>query len=358
MKLLNTNCFFFKVINKFTLIFGVLFLVFAIFSCEKLLIDSEPSTSNTSVFEEYTTLVREKYAMLEPKGIKLDDSVAKYRALITDDMANSSFFNVVSQITLGLNDAHSVLEDFEAKRGAYIDLRDGYPDAINSEVLLEKYINNSSRTSLKSIIQGKDHVYWGEFKAENIGYIRVNSWDVKVLDSEIEQIYIDIKNTKGLIFDMRANGGGDPLLSAKFASYLIDETVEAGYEEFKTGPGPKDFTKSNIKLNPASSTNKYIKPIIILTNRDVYSASSTFIYLLEPIKDRIQTLGQKTGGGTGSVSDGYLSNGWHWSLSISNFVDFNGRDDLDGGVDPDISISLKKSTSEDSLIEAAINKLK
>ncbi len=67
-------------------------------------------------------------------------------------------------------------------------------------------------------------------------------------DEEIDQIYIDIKDTKGLVYDLRQNNGGDPSLAVKMASYLTDKTIDTGFERFKTGPAANDFVDSQIDM--------------------------------------------------------------------------------------------------------------
>ena len=196
--------------------------------------------------------------------------------------------------------------------------------------------------------------FWGRLNEDNeIGYLWIPSWNEEISDDEIKQIFADLKDTKGLIFDMRLNTGGDPSLATKFASYFTDKPIDTGFERFKTGPGINDFSDSQVILQPASSNDKYLKEVRVLTDRNVYSASTTFLYSVDPI-ETIKTMGQRSGGGSGSVADGYLANGWYWGLSTSEFIDAKGRH-LDDGVEPDISVALDLTdTTKDEVVEAAI----
>jgi len=52
------------------------YIIIAIFitifsSCEKIILKPNPETSNQAIFREYTTLVKEKYAMLDFKGLDI-----------------------------------------------------------------------------------------------------------------------------------------------------------------------------------------------------------------------------------------------------------------------------------------------
>ncbi len=93
-----------------------------------------------------------------------------------------------------------------------------------------------------------------------------------------------------------------------------------------------------------------------MTDRYCYSASTTFAYSTNPLSN-VTFIGQRTGGGSGSVADGFLANGWHWSLSTSEFIDHLGNH-LDDGFDPDIPVLLDlDDNTKDEVIERAILEL-
>ncbi|WP_148639206.1 S41 family peptidase [Aquimarina longa] len=340
------------------LVFLVLFC-----SCEKTLMEPNPETNALAIFDEYSTLVKEKYGMLAYKNVDINALTNALRKKINESTSKQELFKTLGTITESLRDGHSIIiEDKSDKNSMYTGFSpmEGYPKSIDIvNILLPHYIGKEINPGIKvlgrNLIRGR--AIWGTIPSNNkIGYLRIPSWAVAISDDEIERIFKDLKNTKGLIFDMRLNSGGDPALATKFASYFIDKPIYTGYERFKIGPGPNDFSNSEVTLKPSGSKNNYLKPVMVLTDRYVYSASTTFLYSLVPNK-RIKTVGQKTGGGSGSVIDGYLANGWYWSLSVSEFIDAQGRH-LDDGVDPDIPVKLNlEDTTKDEVIERAIIEL-
>lgn len=337
--------------------------IFFLTSCEKVLLDANPKTDALAVFDEYSTLVKEKYAMLEFKGVDIDQLSDSLRATISEDVNDTQLFNALGGITARLRDAHSsLIQDRNDTLTLFsgFDLLAGYPAGIDLDILIGNYIAKDVNPSIQ-FLEGGDiglRAVWGTLVQDNeIGYVWIPSWNVEITDEEIEQIFSDISDTKGLIFDMRLNGGGDPSLATKFASYFTDKAIDTGFERFKTGPAPNDFSDSRVFLQPTNSQHKYLKEVRVLTDRNVYSASTTFLYSVDPI-DRFKTVGQRTGGGSGSVADGYLANGWYWSLSTSEFIDAKGQH-LDDGIDPDIPVALDlEDMTKDEVLEAAIQELK
>lgn len=339
-----------------------LFSILLLTACEKALMDANPKTDALAIFDEYSTLVKEKYAMLEFKDVDINQLSDSLRATISEGTNDTELFNTLGIITSRLRDGHSNLiqdKNDSLTLFAGFDLLAGYPAGIDLDLLIANYIAKDVNPSIQ-LLEGGDiglRAVWGTLVQDNeIGYIWIPSWDVDITDEEIEQIFTDLADTKGLIFDMRINGGGDPSLATKFASYFTDKAIDTGFERFKTGPAPNDFSDSRVILQPTDSRNKYLKEVRVLTDRNVYSASTTFLYSVDPI-DRIKTVGQRTGGGSGSVADGYLANGWYWSLSTSEFIDAKGQH-LDDGVDPDIPVALDlNDTAKDEVLEAAIAEL-
>ena len=349
--------------NSLKILAFALFATVAFSACEKALMDEVSGTDAISIFDEYATLVKEKYAMLDYKNVEIDALSDSIRLTITPGISELELFNKLGIITERLRDAHSSLildkSDTESPFAGF-DLLEGYAPGFDFDILSEHYIGKEVNPDLNTLEGGAVglRAAWGTLpQNEEIGYLWIPSWNEPIKEEEIETIFKDLQNTKGLVFDMRLNTGGDPALATTFASYFTDKAVDTGFERFKTGPGANDFSDSPVILQPADREYRYLKPVRILTDRYVYSASTTFLYSVDPIT-RIETVGQRTGGGSGSVADGYLANGWYWSLSTSEFIDAQGRH-LDDGVDPDIPVALNlEDTAQDEVVEAALADLK
>lgn len=344
----------------------VLLLAFGLFSCEKVLLKPNPSSENLAVFDEYVKIVTEKYAMLEFKGVDIETLSDSLRATVTPDLSQSEFFTKMGTITERLRDGHSHLYEDIAngsdpdKLYAGFDIVEGYPPAFSLEILANNYIGNAVNPEVK-LVWTEDStdiraIYGTLPQDRDIGYIWIPSWSIEMTDEELDNIFQDMQSTKGMVVDMRQNGGGDPALSTKFASYFMSAPTYTGFERFKTGPGKFDFTDSPSTVQPTSSEYRYLKPVVVLTDRGCYSATTTFAYSVNPLP-QVTFLGQRTGGGSGSVAEGFLANGWAWALSTSEFIDHDGNH-LDDGFDPDIAVALDTmDVTKDELIEAAILEL-
>ncbi len=331
--------------KKIILILPILFLLS---SCEKAFMEPNPATDNLAIYDEYWKLVSEKFAMFDDPGKAIDKEKlhSTTRAMVSDHISSSELFDVLGIIAVTLKDAHSFIEnDLDYKT---YNNEEGIPLNLDQSVIDMVYLTGQVQT------QG-DGLRYTLLKNNTIGYIQYRDFDNEVTDAMMNTILDYFKGTKGIILDVRGNGGGDPFVAALMASHFTNKKVYIGYETFKTGPNPTDFHKSLITIKPAGG-KKYLKPLMVLTNIQCFSATTTLISYLNPL-DNVTFIGAKTGGGSGSTSDGFLANGWHWQLSTSEFIDWEGRR-LDNGFEPDISVSLDLNNgTEDEIIERAILEL-
>ncbi len=341
------------------ILFVALILVTAT-GCEKIFMAPNPGTSNIDILNEYAKLVKEKFAMLEYKGVDIDHLRDSIAATITDNMTEDELFAALTTITYKLHDGHSDLT-YGDSTFYYPFYKDG-ESAIDREILENNYLGEDVAPDIIWLEGSEEGVYkaiYGHMpQADDIGFIRIGTWMEELSDEEIEKIFETFKNDKGLIFDVRDNPGGDPTLSTKFASYFTDKEIYLGEEYFKTGPGPDDFKGSKQYLRPANSDNLFLdKPVMVLTDIWCFSATTTFMFSLNPL-DNVKFVGQRSGGGAGSVADGFLANGWHWDLSVSEFIDLNGNH-WDNGWKPDITVSLDTTDkSKDEVVERALYEIR
>ena len=335
-------------------IFGFIALITLSFTaCEKAFIKPAPNGQHQlEVFDEFWNAFNDKYAMFDFKGVDWQAAYNSNRALIDENTSNEALFEIMGDMVLSLRDGHSDLTDFSRDSIKTFDILKGEPLNFNGDIFISHL--NDIKTEDFQFFMAENSAY--AMLKDNIGYILIPTFDAELTDEEIDRVLTHFKDTEGLIIDVRNNTGGDPAGASRLARHLTDKEVSTGFERFKTGPGKNDFSDSPAFNRPAEG-QIYTKPVMVLTNGLCYSATTTFIYQTNPL-DHVIFIGSRTGGGSGSVADGFLSNGWKYSLSTSEFIDHEGRH-LDDGFDPDIKVQLDETdTSKDELIERAIAEIK
>ena len=105
----------------------------------------------------------------------------------------------------------------------------------------------------------------------------------------------------------------------------------------------------------ADNRVRFLKPVAVLTNREVYSAANDFIRNVK-VLDNVTVIGDRTGGGAGLPVNFDLPNGWYARLSTQPVVDLN-YEHTEFGIDPDIKVDMAPDasmTGRDAILDTAI----
>lgn len=335
---------FFKQIHTSVHIKGLLlfFVSVSLISCEKA---DEYTMNPRTNFEALWKIMDENYCFFEYKDIDWDDVYQKYNLQLRDTMDQYELFQFLGDMLSELQDGHTNLySSFDVAR--YWDWYEDYPRNFNEDVH-KKYL-------------GKDYLIAGGMKylrmANNkVGYIYYGSFSSGVGENNLDYALMHFKDCQGLIIDVRENGGGSLTYSDVIASRFLEEKIPVGYILHKTGKGHNDFSEPYpIELEPSNRV-RWLRPVVVLTNRHSYSATNDFVNKMK-ILPNVTIMGDQTGGGSGLPFNSELPNGWRVRFSASPMLDAN-KQHTEYGIEPDIYVQLKPediSKGIDTLIEAAI----
>jgi C-terminal processing protease CtpA/Prc len=165
---------------------------------------------------------------------------------------------------------------------------------------------------------------------------------------------LGISKCKGLVLDIRNNGGGMLTSAEQLASHFTEKKMHCGYIKHKTGKGHDDFSSPEpLYLEPGNGAI-WLKPVVLLTNRGVYSSANHFVMLMRSLP-HVLVLGDKTGGGSGMPLNSTLPNGWGVRFSACPILD-SGMNDTEFGIAPDTTVHITSddwNSGRDTMIESA-----
>ncbi|WP_428328994.1 S41 family peptidase [Mucilaginibacter sp.] len=183
----------------------------------------------------------------------------------------------------------------------------------------------------------------------NIGYLTINNFEDNKIVKQFDSLYSEIAKTKGLIIDIRYNGGGDggigfnilrrltdkPFLSseAKVLRNYSRPNAEPEWENYGTGqwsPNGKIF---------------YNKPVIVLIGPRTFSAAEDFTVAFDYMK-RGKLIGLPTGGSTGQPVPFNLPGGGSARVCGKRDTYPDGKEFVGVGIMPDVVV---KKTVKDLL---------
>lgn len=272
-------------------------------------------------FDALWTILDEHYCYFESKDIDWAEIGRRYRQEIHPEITVNEYFDLCSRMLNELKDGHvNLISNFN--QSYYREWWTAYPQDFNLRTLEEYYLKFDYRTTSGIIYKVLDG---------DIGYLYYPSFSYTVGETSLDYILSWFKDCRGLIIDVRNNGGGNMTNINAFVGRFIHEEIVGGYIRHKTGRGHNDFSEPYpVKYKPASPDRvHWDKPIAVLTNRSTYSASNDFVSVMKALP-QVTVIGARTGGGGGMPFTYEMPIGWSVRLSTSPVTDAQDNSVEDG----------------------------
>lgn len=290
-------------------------------SCHKI---EERADDPRGNFEALWSILDEHYCFFREKGVDWDQVHDKYARRIGSEMTREELFIVCADMLDELRDGHVNLSA-PFNTSYYRKWWSDYPQNFNKRLIEESYFNFNYRQS-SGMIYG--------LLENNIGYIYYESFSATVGEGNLDSALNFLAAARGLIIDIRDNGGGSLTNVETLVARFIDRPTLVGYISHKTGPGHDDFSEPYaITYNPAGPGRvRWAKPVVVLTNRSTFSAANNFASVMKLLPG-VRIAGATTGGGSGMPYSSEIPCGWSVRFSACSMLDANGVS-TEGGVTP------------------------
>lgn len=368
-------------------------------SCEDNILMPESSATNAELYAMFSQIMAEYYVDFGIKNV--DWQAVAYQQSLNVTAQDESLYEAIYQSFLPLADGHNswssatgveinvlskpthimnLMEEFASANGLDYPLNE---TQITPQILAEinQYIEEQldleneilasyATTEISTAADGL--VFWAGI--DDVGYLRVDSMtgytrldedaddldhvnsSLQHINSILDEALAALKDTRGLIIDIRNNGGGSDFISLAIASHFTDNAY-TGYSKYaRDGEG---FTEPQVVgVTPAEGQRFTGRPVVLLTSSNTASAAESFILMMSQL-DNVTLVGETT--------HGIFSDRLQWLLpganvlSMSNEVYLSPEGEwLEGeGISPDIRVpffsALDRQSGTDSGLEAALN---
>jgi hypothetical protein len=210
---------------------------------------------------------------------------------------------------------------------------------------------------------------------DNILYLYFSNFEISenIQDENISNVYqlffdyLHNLNLKGLIIDIRGNGGGAVADLTALIRSIIAEPVTIGYTQTKLGDGRFDYSPNlPYIIEPASDAVPVTAPIVVLADRRSVSCAEVTTMAIASLPNGY-FVGERTWGGQGELYNEYVTaaNGGTFNTQFMKLVytPFARFRNLDGniyegvGFPPDVEVKFDAAafvSGKDVQLEAAI----
>jgi carboxyl-terminal processing protease len=265
-----------------------LLLTASVLSCSDILVGPRDSNQNIEDFEAAWTRIKTVYPYLEFKHINWDSLHVVYRQR-TEEARGDEFYLVLRDLLGELRDGHVYYHtDGGGEVYPFYPQRHFKDRHAYSPFVVRKYFDRDLRLTKSRTVEY-------EIMPGNIGYVFLSDFQENYLTDEFPGVLEYLRNTKGLIIDIRQKRGG---------SY---QNVEAVVSRFISAPLQRpDFylLGQKVDLSPLEPRGPftYLNPLVVLINGSTFSAGELCTEMLKQLS-QVTVVGDTTGGGSAGSQD-------------------------------------------------------
>ncbi|MER7329849.1 S41 family peptidase [Streptomyces lydicus] len=311
-----------------------------------------PSRDPRTVFDVFWQTFAENYPFFRAKKTDWAAVRDRYRPRVTARTTDAELFTVLREMIEPLHDAHTRVVAgpdrwFAGKRPGTV-----LPTP-QSTARIDKAIaaNLGGGAVQRRWAQGK--LTYADLPGR-LGYFRVTQFahytakddyagDVAALDRALDSVFTAARTRgpaklRGLIIDVRLNGGGADPLGLRIASRLTGRPYTAYRKQARNDPrDPAAFTTPQPAPVRPHRGAVYTGPVAVLTGRLTISAGETFTQALMGRSPAPLRIGENTQGVFSDVLGRSLPNGWSFGLPNEEFLTPEGRTFDGTGIPPAVA---------------------
>lgn len=329
------------------------------------LVIKEDTDDPLAVFDVFWQTFEEHCVLFDITDVDWNAARDTYRPAIDETTTDEELFLTLSEMIEPLNDGHTSIEvpgtEFQYSPGPeyeafWID---------DAGTMITNIMGYLDPEEISAAAGGR--IFCGK-TPEQIGYLNIVSMDDLAEGSEAENVVV-VKHVmdsllvawsgcKGIVIDVRLNGGGYDVVSNAFAGYFTGTQLPA-YTKYIRNGGYNEFLDPLPFFIEPAEAGFFEVPVYLLTSNFTASASDVFTMVMSGFP-QVTVVGEHTYGIFSDRLDKLLPNGWAFSLSNEMYLSADQVNYEQQGITPDVELSMDEddfNAGRDNILEYALNEL-
>ncbi len=307
----------------------------------------DPKTALTAFDEVWSAFDRE-YAMFAIKPrVDWNKLRQTYRPRAAVAKDNNELAAIIAEMLDHLEDLHV----YVAVDNSYVP---GYnrPRFLNANpAALPRFVHKITET-------GRG-LHWGRID-DGIGYINIDRLSDDALPQTFDEAIEQMGKAKGLILDLRYNGGGSEPLGCQIAGRLLDRPRTYSLSQFRNGPKHTDLGPKDERSCGPDGPWRFLGPVVVLQGQKTMSSAESFALALAQCP-QVTTMGDRTAGSSGNPRR--LDAGAGIIVNLPRWIDMDphGKPIDAVGIPPQVKIEAVAADfkgDRDPVLAAALENLK
>ncbi|WP_088831280.1 S41 family peptidase [Paenibacillus tyrfis] len=309
-------------------------------------------------FETFWQIFDERFSLFGIAQVDWKQVYNEYRPKVTKQTSEEELRLLFKEMIGKLNDGHTMIfsgltSTLSREKGEREKL---YADNAKP---MRKNILDYLRGPLQSRLN--ERIQYGKTE-DGIGYIALNGFgefDMKEIDRALADAAKDLAGNRGIVIDLRFNGGGTDAFALAVANRFADKKQLAFSKHARSGGYEQFFAPTPIYIKPQGESIPADK-IVVMTSQVTASAAEIATMSLREI-DRVTVIGETTRGIHSDAMMNILPNEWILFLSAEQYMAADGKVYERIGLKPDEEVLIRKEdiqAGNDPVLARAVELLK
>ena len=333
--------------------------------------DAPTPDTPLSNFDVFAETWAEQYGFFREKKVDWPAVVAANRPRVTGATTPAQLFDIISGMISPLQDAHSfIVAQAIDKRFGGVRKSPSFLETREARDSAYALVSAHLTSPLQRFCEGR--VEFGML-GPDVGYLRIRGFSgytkdgafetgLAALEAGLDTAFANTQGWKGLVIDVRINGGGADPYGLAIARRLTATPYTAYVKQARSDPADATrWTEAQPSVVQPSTRPSFRGPVIELTGVQSISAAETFTQALMNRKPAIVRVGETTQGVFSDVLGRTMPNGWRFGLANERFVT-DGKSFDNVGIAPDVAVEsltpAARATGKDAAVEKALAMLR
>lgn len=304
----------------------VFFFLVACMCCAITLATPFPNKDPEHNFEVFWKLFNNNYAHFGTRQVDWKQQHDRFRSKVNANTTDKELLVILNEMVAPLQDGHVVISptgDLPAS-AKYSRFYQEFPtkelQARFHQVTLDVLYKQGFDTLKK--FNSAPYDIGGYCRSKEYGYLQLNGFGGMPLgefSKQLDEMIAEFADVKGLLIDIRINGGGSPAYLDALIGRLTQVKRLVGYGRSRIHKKKNEYSPWTPYLLSPNGENQLVKPTVLLTSGATISAGDHCALYLKEFP-YVSLVGENTNGIFSSMLGKKLPNGWEISLSNGQTV--------------------------------------